>query len=85
MPFKDALAKLVNDSGYRSQAIADPGLIDKDFDLSVEEYGALTQAARLSGVDMNALDKNLATATAAADTSCCCCCCCGESGIALRV
>lgn len=92
--FKEALTRLAEDSGYRKDAMKNPGQILEDFNLTLKELSALRTVASMSGADLKAVDHLTATsislradsvASAADwDVSCCscCCCCCGETAAA---
>lgn len=80
--FSDALRRFSSDETFRNQAINAPEKVNQEFpDLTLDELAGLRSAARLSGVDMTAIDASAnPSGGITADACCCSCCCCGEAG-----
>jgi hypothetical protein len=92
LSFREALTKLAADPHYRTAVLEDPEIVTNDFRLSYHELDVLHEAAVLSGLDLEAVDRVRAktrdriehsvreAGLALGDvsiSSCCCCCCCG--------
>ena len=92
--FKAVLTKLATDKGYLQATTKDPRKLLKDYpQLTIQELGALRDAAVLSGADVSAVDPLHADVAGARPGSgatlggdgCCCCCCCGVTGTIKRI